>query len=124
MTQPQFPPRIATLNDVVNRLQSILDALKNTDSVSIEGITCDVANEGYPVPAIIVPDGMTLVIKAHPENVLLSLIYVSNSKSTSQPHLWPLMPNESMGWRVKSGSALWVSTNVPGSIAVISVERR
>lgn len=123
---PKEPVRPPTTLEL---LQGILDILRsgspsNTKTGIIDTIPCPVAQRPYQLPGYNVPDTMALVIKADPTNAVASFIYVSFSKSIDSAHLWPLVPNESMGWRVKNGGMLYISTNVAGSSAIVTVEQR
>lgn len=78
------------------------------------------------LPAIDIPRGMSLVIKARPMplNVLGSLIFVGPDISTLQGGQgYGLVPNEPISYDVESSDVIWISTNIAGSGVYLTCER-
>ena len=118
-------------------LQSILTAI-STMAIQVRGwppnvagvrtfvIVCAVVNRAYEASDMLIPDGMSLVIKASPLNAVGSLIFVAKSpaESTNPNSAWPLVPNEPIAYQVKNADAFHVSTNVANSVALFTAEQR
>lgn len=88
-------------------------------------ILCAVANQAYRGNDMIVPEGMSLIIKSYPTNAVLSLIRVASSQSdaTNINSSWPLMPNEAVGYQVQNADQMYVSATAAGSLVIFSVEK-
>ena len=86
---------------------------------------CAVANQAYQGNDMVVPEGMSLIIKSYPTNPFGSLIRVASalSDATNINSSWPLMPNEAVGYQVQNADQMYVSATVAGMLAVFSVER-
>lgn len=99
---------------------------KNTRAIRAFSVLCAAANTPFQVPALEVPSGMQLRIKAHPFNAVGSLILVATSAAECQnPNSsWPLILNESVIYAIENSGSLFVSTNIAGSIAIFSSEER
>lgn len=135
-----IPPELMELLIAIAKSeQDITDAIKgiqlggfgqgwppNADSVVTMAVACTQVNQPYPAPDMPVPDGMALTIKSSPVNAVASLVYVSKSRGEvfNPMSAWPLIRNESIPYFIKNAKGLWVGSNVPGSIALFTVERR
>ncbi|KKL08912.1 hypothetical protein LCGC14_2571120 [marine sediment metagenome] len=98
----------------------------NAEGVRTFVVVCAVVNRAYEASDMVIPDGMSLVIKASPNNAVGSLIYVAKSpaESINPNSSWPLVQNESISYQVKNANAFHVSTNVANSVAVFTAEQR
>jgi hypothetical protein len=86
-----------------------------------------VALTAFNLPDITIPDDFEITVKAYPTNPPLSLVYVAKSSGESADRYvsYPLMPNESRGYRIKNAKELWVSATVaPGCSVTWTVEQR
>lgn len=88
-------------------------------------IICTVANQAYPGNDMIVPEGMSLLIKSYPTNAIGSLVRVASSLSdaTNINSSWPLMPNEAVGYQVQNANEMYVSGTAAGLLVIFSVEK-
>ncbi|GAG35907.1 unnamed protein product, partial [marine sediment metagenome] len=88
-------------------------------------IVCAVANQAYQGNDMIVPEGMSLLIKSYPVNPVGSLVRVASAQSdaTNLNSSWPLMPNEAVGYQVQNADQMYVSATVAGLLVVFSVEK-
>lgn len=98
----------------------------NTESARTMAVVCDQANLPYQAPDIIVPDGMAITIKASPINAVGAFIYLAKTRGEvfNPMTAWPLIRNESIPYFVKNAKIFWVGSNVPGSVALFTVEQR
>lgn len=75
-----------------------------------------------------IPDDFVFVVKAYPPpvNPAGSLVYVGRSKSEAQdPYTsYPLMPSETIGYKIENASAIWVSGSIANLSVVWTVEQR
>jgi len=69
---------------------------------------------------------MLLVIKAWPFNAVGSVIFVATTAAecTNPNSSYPLIPNEPIAYAVENASVFFVSSNIAGSIAIFSAEKR
>ena len=88
-------------------------------------IVCTVANQAYQGNDMIVPEGMSLLIKSYPTNAVGSLIRVASalSDATNPNSSWPLMPNEAVGYQVQNANQMYVSGTAIGLLVIFSVEK-
>jgi len=86
---------------------------------------CAVANQAYQGDDMVVPEGMSLLIKSYPTNGAASIVRVASSQadSTNLNSSWPLVPNEAVGYQVKNANQIYVSASIAGSIVIFSAER-
>lgn len=98
----------------------------NTETERTVAVVCVVANIPYQLPSLLVPDDMSLALKADPGNAIGALIRIGTSPAecVNPNSSWPLILNESMTWRIKDSARLWVSSNVPAQTIIISAEQR
>lgn len=86
-----------------------------------------VANTAFQLPDIVIPDDFEITVKAYPTNPVGSLLRVAKSagECVDRYASYPLMPNESRGYRVKNADALFLSASVaPGCSVTWTVEQR
>lgn len=88
-------------------------------------IVCTVANQAYQGNDMIVPEGMSLLIKSYPTNAVGSLVRVASalSDATNINSSWPLMPNEAVGYQVQNANEMYVSGTAVGLLVIFSVEK-
>lgn len=87
---------------------------------------CIAAAQFYQGDDMAVPDGMNLLIKSFPTNAVGSLIRVASTPAdcTNPNSSWPLIPNEPVAYAVKNANEIYISSNIAGSIAIFSCERK
>jgi hypothetical protein len=93
---------------------------KNAISNVVQGLA---ASKAYQLPDCNIPDQRTLTIKAYPTNAGLVYVARSASEAVNWQQAWPLMPNESIGYRIRNAKEVWVSFTVAGESAVFTVEQ-
>jgi hypothetical protein len=145
-TQPgQIPPEVmqylaaisGATGQTVVELIAILETLKkggsfiqgypeNADVIRSVTVNCAAVATPYQCPELIAPEGFRFAVKSWPNNAVGSLIYVgSTAAECSNPNsCWPLIPNDVYIAGIKNSKDIWVSTTVPGSRVVISIEQR
>jgi hypothetical protein len=110
-------------------LKSILGLLgivfSNKSSIRTTRVSLITANMPYQFPDMLVPDGFTLSIKAYPTNPAMSLVRIGDTAVTcrSMEQSWPLIPNESISYRVKNAGMLYASATANLCFVVLTVER-
>jgi hypothetical protein len=128
---------IAANSDTIdNNLLKVIDELTKL-AINVQGFPanaqgirsfsklCAVANQAYQGDDMVVPEGMSLLIKSYPTNVAASIIRAASSQSdaTNPNSSWPLVPNEAVGYQVKNANQIYVSASIAGSIVIFSAER-
>ena len=118
------------LDEVISAIKSLALAggrgwPPNADGTRSFSILCVAAATPYEANDMEIPDGMSLAIKASPLNAVGALIFVARTPAecTNPNSAWPLIPNEAITYQVKNAKAFYVSTNVPGSIAIFTAEQ-
>lgn len=98
----------------------------NTKYIRAFTLVCLAANTPYQVPAMVIPDGMHLLVKAHPFNAAASLIQVATSASEclNVNSSWPLALNEPIAFAIENAQDIFISTNIAGSQAIFVAEER
>lgn len=98
----------------------------NAEGARTFAVLCVAVATAYEVPDMVIPDGMSLAIKASPLNLVDSLIFLARTPAecTNPNSAWPLVPNESITYQVTNANAFYVSTNTAGSIVLFSGEQR
>jgi len=98
----------------------------NAEGTRSFAVLCPAVATPYQAPDMEIPDGMSLVIKNSPLNAVAALIFVARTPAecTNPNSAWPLVWNEAIIYYVKNTSAFYVSTTIPGSIAVFTAEQR
>lgn len=73
-----------------------------------------------------IPDNFFFVVKAYPTNPAGSLVYVARSKTEAQDQYtaYPLMPNETIGYKISNPANIWVSGSIANLSVVWTVEQR
>jgi len=81
---------------------------------------------GMRLPQIIVPSGLSLVIKAWPLNPAWLQIGGSVAECSSINQSFYLMPNEIVGYQVENANQIYIAAAgaVPGCFASLTVEQR
>ncbi len=96
----------------------------NCDNVEIARIPITALATATRLPAIAVPDGFTLIIKAWPTNA--GIIYVARSDPDARNinQVVPLIPNDFVGFNIKNADKLYISGTTVGDFATVLVEQR
>lgn len=94
----------------------------NVDSIKSRTVTCVQADVAYPAPPIAVPDGMHLLIKAHPLNAVGSTVRVATNKVEvlDPDESYEMLPNEAVAWPLTNADKCFVSSAVAGSRVIFS----
>ncbi len=94
----------------------------NVKGIRTTAVTCIEPDKAYQPDTLLVPDGFTLIIKAHPFNAVQSLVRVAtNQFECLSPEMsYPLLPNEAVTYQVKDAAEFWVSSTIAGSIVIFS----
>jgi hypothetical protein len=103
----------------------IIVVTKNAPHIQTQGFTIDAVNTRYQLPAMTIPDGMSVVIKAWPGPINTGTIYVAESRDYALDinHIFPLSPGGVVSYQVKDASTIWVSGTVPGDRITITAEK-
>lgn len=126
----------ASAGTIDNSIQEVIQELTKL-SINVQGfpanargtrsfsIVCTVANQAYQGNDMIVPEGMSLLIKSYPTNAIGSLVRVASalSDATNLNSSWPLMPNEAVGYQVQNANEMYVSGTAAGLLVIFSVEK-
>ena len=87
------------------------------------------ATTGYQLPVQPVPSGFTVLVKGYPTNAGLVFVGEDLSYVTNIPaggaggSVWPLLPNEGIGFQVDDVSRIWVAAATAGDMVSWAVER-
>lgn len=134
-----LPPEVLdALGTIIQQQNDIIDSLQG---IGLNGITvqgwADNADYVYTgrtqfvapgvavqLPLQEIPSDFSINIKAYPTNGALTLIYVATSlaDATNPNSAWPLMPNESVSYRLKKTDQLYVASNAAGTSVIWTVE--
>lgn len=103
---------------------TVLPAVPNTAGIRSFRVVCAVANRGYQLLDSPIPDDMELIVKAWHLNG--GLIYVGRNRADAEnPNTaYPLLANESIGYRVKNADSIWISATVAGEFVSCTSEQR
>jgi hypothetical protein len=98
----------------------------NADRVSGGRLQLTGVLQAVKLPDLSIPDGFALVIKSHPTNPIGSFILVASSKTdaTNQDTSWPLIPGESIAYKIKNASSIYVAATVAPAYVSWTVEQR
>ncbi len=127
---------LATSDSIDSDLLKAIDAISKL-SINVQGFPanapgtrsfsklCAVANQSYQSDDMVVPEGMSLLIKSYPTNAGASIIRVASSISdaTNPNSSWPLLPNEAVAYQVQNANQIYVSASIAGSLVIFSAER-
>jgi len=91
----------------------------NTETMIATRVQIVALGRHYQLPDIAVPDGFMLQLKGWPTN--LGTIYIGNAQGTvtNINQVWPLIPNEAVGYGVKNARELYVAGIAPPAGASI-----
>lgn len=106
-------------------LQGGLGWPANTNSITALRVAINPA-AGMQLPAIIVPSGMTLVLKAWALNPAWVQVGATIGEAASINQSFPLLPNEIVGYQVQNADQIYVATAgaVAGCFICLTVEYR
>jgi hypothetical protein len=87
--------------------------------------TCLIANRAYQSDYLLVPDGMSLLIRSHPFNAVGSLIYVATNaaEAITPATAYPLQPSEVVLYQLQDAHNIYVSSTAAGSVVIFSAEQ-
>ena len=97
----------------------------NVDTIQVIRMSILAANTPYQGPALVIPDGFVLVIKAAPTNAVGNFVFIAPSagESVNINQSWPLVPNEWVSFGIKNAESIWFSGSSAGDFVLFTVER-
>lgn len=96
----------------------------NTSGITSFRMVCPAAATAYQLPDCSIPDDFQLLIKGWPTNAGLIWVGGAQLECININQVWPILPNEQVGYKVSNANAIWVSAVVAGDIVVCTVEQR
>ena len=118
----------------VTDLQNILTALSNSPSNqgypqnadTIDNGQVSLSLVGVSLPSLVIPDNFAIVIKAFVGNPIGSYVLVSGSKAGSSglSTSYPLSPGETIAYKVKNASSIYVAATIIPAFINFTVEQR
>lgn len=123
--------------DIHTTTQQILEALgaggqgwpANADAITSLRVSVNPAT-GMQLPAIFVPSGMALVVKAYALNPAWLWVGASAAEAGQVNQAFPLLPNEVVTYQVENADQVYVAAMTPagvataGCFACLTVEQR
>jgi hypothetical protein len=100
------------------------EVVPNANGIRSGRLLIVAANQPYQFPDITVPDDMYFVIKAGPLNAGIINVGGSGPDVRGPEGVWPLLPQENVGYRVKNAQSIYCSGTVAGDFAYYTVEQR
>lgn len=85
----------------------------NTKTIIAIRVQIAVLNRHYKLPDITVPDGFMLQLKGWPTNGGTVYVGYAEGMVTNINSVWPLLPNEAIGYGVQNAKELYVSGIAP-----------
>lgn len=123
----------------LEKLDSITDAIKNisiqvstgfppnADGITSVFVPCTLAQPNtYQLPSIPVPqDCMVVLLGRNPAGANTGIIYVSGTQvgAGTNTSAYPLIPNATVGYKVKNANSIWIGSTVAGEGVYITVEQ-
>jgi hypothetical protein len=119
-------------------MDSMLDAIKNisitgggsppnADGITSLFVACPfVQPQCFQLPAVRVPQDCWLVLLArNPAGANAGIVYVAGSYSgaSTTTQAYPLIPNATIAYKVKSADSIWIGATVAGEGVYITVEQ-
>lgn len=101
----------------------------NRTGIRCQTVPLAAAATGYQLPDQPVPSGFSVLVKGYPTNAGLvfvgeDLTYVTNIPAGGAGgSVWPLLPNEGVGFQVDNVNRIWVSAATPGDMVSWAMER-
>ena len=127
---------MAKLDDILNALGQGGGSPGQGWPANRSGIRCNTmplpaVNTAYQLPDQPVPSGFTVLIKGYPTNAGLIFVAEDLAPAMNIPNaavgnggsVWPLLPNEGIGFQVDNVNRIWVSTATAGDMISWAVER-
>ena len=96
----------------------------NTETGVATRVGITAAGTPYQLPDIVVPDDMFLQLKGWPGNGGQIWVGFSRSGCTNINQVWPLLANESIGYKIKNAQEIYISGTGAGDWCAITVEQR
>ena len=110
--------------DTGKKAPPIVVVTKNADGIQTRTVVIDTVNRPIRLPAMDIPDGMSVLIKSWPAVFNVGTIFVAESKEKSLDlnYVTPLRPGEFISYQVKDASSIWISGTAPGDRVSITAE--
>ena len=126
----------ASAGVIEGRLQKVIEELAKV-SVNVQGwprntrrtrtftVNCAVVGTPYRAGEMIIPDGMGLIIRAHPANAVGSLVHVATTAAEclNPNSAYPMQPAELVVYNIQNAHDIYVSATIAASIVVFSAEQ-
>jgi hypothetical protein len=123
--QPSTPGPVgsgATLDDVLNALNSILSIMKNAPAIQTLDVPVTVPNQQLQFTMLTIPDGCDLVIQSSPENNAAGRILIAPKNGSLQYNIVSLQPGQFAKYRITTTDALYIVGTIVGDIVAFTSE--
>jgi len=117
-------PTGATLNDVVDALNSILMIMQNAPAIQTLNVPVTVANQQIQYTTLTIPDGFELVVQSHPNNDPTGLVLIAPKNGNLQYNVVALKPGQFAQYRVQTSDALYIVGTVVGDNVILTSETK
>ncbi|KKM60864.1 hypothetical protein LCGC14_1537530 [marine sediment metagenome] len=114
-----------TLLDAVQNLT--LDTrgwVPNADEIVSGRMDVEALNTARQLPHLVVPDDMEIQLKGWPANGGVIYVASSDPEAKNINSVWPLLPNEAIGYRIKNLNEIYFSGTAVGDWVCWTVENR
>lgn len=120
---------LAELRNIISAVNNIslgggLGIAPNTESATSTRVVIAALATPVQLPDIPVPDQFTMLIKAWYMNAGIIFVAESALAANGPNSVWPLVPNEFVGYRTQNANAFWITGNAVGDSVVVTVEQR
>lgn len=122
----QLQELVVVLNNLTVALGGAVpgvDPFENTEKIFTGHVICNVANQAFQLPPIVIPKNKQIVVKAMPGNITWIWVGVSRSEAQDLNIAYPLVPNEGIGYFVKNADQIWVMTATVNDGVAFTVEQ-
>lgn len=119
---------LAAVEQILNLIASLSGGAgggypSNTETFFVGQVEVKIANAAVSIGQLPIVNGMSLVIKAHPDNN--GVVRVGPSQANAENALvgWPLMPNEGISYKIKNAMTVWVTSDTAHDVVCWSLEQ-
>jgi len=97
----------------------------NTTRIRTTVVTCVAANTAYTPDTLMVPDGMSLLVRSDPFNPPASIVRVATNQfeALSPDMSYPLLPGETISIHIKDAGEVHVSSTAAGAVVIFTTEQ-
>ncbi len=114
----------ALLQEVRNLTLQAQGWVPNADGISCGREQVQALNTSRQLPHLVVPDDMEIQLKGWPANGGVIYLASSDPEAKNINSIWPLLPNEPAGYRVKNLNSIYFSGTAVGDWVCWTVEHR